>query len=300
MPLLEKIATEFERLVNEETTNEAIQGALIDTNHKTREMILRLRSYNADLANTFEKEYDALLQRAEDACNKGGDSTVLRKYLRSHAKGFRSVNEELAGRWKKQAEKVLGEYNQKVKAYAEQTNEPQEKDGRSSCAKAGDRKRGTPETTEPKVEPIRDQVFICYSHKDKHWLDELQIHLKPYVRNGSITAWSDEQIPPGTEWFEQIKRVLASTKVAILLLTKDFLASEFIHEHELRPLLKEAEKGDVRIIWIPVRACSYKETPLKDYQAAIDPEKPLSNMKKANRDKTWVRICKKIKKAVVR
>jgi internalin A len=164
----------------------------------------------------------------------------------------------------------------------------------------GDRKRGTPETTEPKVEPIRDQVFICYSHKDKHWLDELQIHLKPYVRNGSITAWSDEQIPPGTEWFEQIKRVLASTKVAILLLTKDFLASEFIHEHELRPLLKEAEKGDVRIIWIPVRACSYKETPLKDYQAAIDPEKPLSNMKKADRDKTWVRICKKIKKAVVR
>jgi len=75
------------------------------------------------------------------------------------------------------------------------------------------------------------------------------------------------------------------------------LASDFIHQHELTPLLKEAEKGGVWIIWIPVRACSYRETPLKDYQAAIDPDKPLANMK-ADRDRAWVRICQKIKEAV--
>jgi len=170
----------------------------------------------------------------------------------------------------------------------------------TSGGKARDNMQATSKTTKRKSEAIRDQVFICYSHKDKRWLDELQTHLKPYVRSGSVTAWSDEQIPPGAEWFEQIKRALAWAKVAVLWVTKDFLASGFIHEHELTPLVKKAEKGDVRITWIPVGACSYKETMLKDYQAAINPEKPLANMKKADRDKAWVGICKGIKKAVSR
>jgi len=157
-------------------------------------------------------------------------------------------------------------------------------------------KKATPETTRVKVEPLRDQVFIGYCHKDKRWLGDLQTHLKPHVRNGSITAWSDKQILPGSKWFSEIKVALASTKVAVLLVTPNFLASDFIHEHELTPLLKEAENGNVHIIWIPVRACSYKETKLKDYQAAIDPDKPLANMK-VERDRAWVRICEEIKRA---
>jgi len=140
----------------------------------------------------------------------------------------------------------------------------------------------------------RDQVFICYSHKDERWLNDLQTHLKPYVRNGSVTAWSDKKIAPGSKWFPEIEAALNSAKVAVLLVTPNFLASDFIHEHELGPLLKKAEQDKVRIIWIPVRACSYKETPLKDYQAVIDPGKPLANMK-AERDKAWVEICKEIK-----
>ena len=154
-----------------------------------------------------------------------------------------------------------------------------------------------PAGAEQETEPICDQVFIFYSHTDKRWLDDLQTHLKPYLRNVSLTAWSDRQIAPGSKWFSQIKTALAHTKVAVLLVTPNFLASDFIHEHELTPLLKEVDKGEVRIIWIPVRACSYKQTPLKDYQAAIDSDKPLANMK-AERDKAWVRICEEIQRAV--
>lgn len=155
----------------------------------------------------------------------------------------------------------------------------------------------TSPTIKRQIEAIRVQVFICYSHKDERWLGDLQKHLKPYVRDGSITAWSDKQITPGSKWFTEIKAALESTKVAVLLVTPDFLASDFIHKHELGPLLKEAEKGGVCILWIPVRACSYKKTPLKDYQAVIDPDKPLVNMR-LNRDKAWVKICEEIEKAV--
>jgi hypothetical protein len=64
----------------------------------------------------------------------------------------------------------------------------------------------------------------------------------------------------------------------------DFFASDFIHKQELGPLLKKAEQGGIKILWIPVRSSAYKQTPLKNYQALIDPSKPLASMLKAKRD----------------
>jgi hypothetical protein len=143
----------------------------------------------------------------------------------------------------------------------------------------------------------RDTVFISYSHKDKKFLDELLTHLKPLVRAERVSIWSDKQIQPGAKWFDEIMLALASTKVAVMLVTRDFLASDFIHEHELGPLLKKAQQGGVRVLWVLVRACAYKETPLKDYQALISPDKPLAEMK-AERDSAWVKVCEAIKAAL--
>jgi TIR domain-containing protein/D-alanyl-D-alanine carboxypeptidase-like protein len=144
----------------------------------------------------------------------------------------------------------------------------------------------------------QEQVFISYSHMDKKWRDDLDTRLKPYLRGGPIVSWSDEQITAGSKWFNDIKSALADTKVAILLVSPDFLASDFIIENELGPLLKEADRGGVKILWVPVRASAYKETALRNYQAVIDPSKPLAGMTTANRDQAWVKICEEIKKAV--
>jgi TIR domain len=143
-----------------------------------------------------------------------------------------------------------------------------------------------------------DQVFISYSHKDERWRDELEIQLKPYLRDGSITSWSDQQIAPGSEWFTEIQSALTNCKIAILLVSPDFLASDFIHQHELAPLLKEAEQGGVKILWVPVRQSAYKQTPLKNYQAVLSPDTPLAAMTRAKRDGAWVRISEEIEKAV--
>jgi hypothetical protein len=144
----------------------------------------------------------------------------------------------------------------------------------------------------------RDQVFISYCHDDNEWLKKLQTMLKPLVRNKNISVWDDTQIKPGANWKENIEGALAAAKVAVLLVSPNFLASDFIAEHELPPLLEAAEKDGLIILWVYVSSCLYDETEIQKYQAAHDIARPLDRLTPAEQGNVLAAICKKVKAAV--
>ncbi|WP_392478897.1 TIR domain-containing protein [Nostoc sp. C110] len=111
--------------------------------------------------------------------------------------------------------------------------------------------------------------------------------------------WDDTKIQAGAEWSKEIENALAAAKIAVLLVSPNFLASDFIHENELPPLLNAAQAKGLTIIWIPLSFSSYEETEIEQYQSAHPPNQPLDSLNPAQENKAWVDICKKIKAAAI-
>jgi len=143
--------------------------------------------------------------------------------------------------------------------------------------------------------PLR--VFISYSHKDETFKDELVIMLSSLQRRGVIDAWQDRRIEPGLEWFRSIQEAMKECQIALLLVSSDFLASEFIVGNELPALFQMRKAAGMRAIPIIVRACMWQSEPvLKDLQALPKDGKPVISFSKetGDRDHIWMEVAKAI------
>ena len=80
----------------------------------------------------------------------------------------------------------------------------------------------------------RKTVFVSYAHKDRKWADELMTFLAPWIRDKRVDLWDDSRIQLGDNWRTEIQKAIEEATVAVLLVTKDFLASDFITKHESR------------------------------------------------------------------
>src|SRR5262245_33550131 len=92
------------------------------------------------------------------------------------------------------------------------------------------------------------EVFYSYSHKDEEFLEKLITHLSLLKRKGVITGWYDRQISAGAEWKERIDEHLESASVILLLVSSDFLASDYCYDLEMARAMERHAEGTARVI----------------------------------------------------
>ena len=105
-------------------------------------------------------------------------------------------------------------------------------------------------------------------------------NLKPLRRYyDNLETWSDKEIMASDIWKEEIDKALNKATIAILLVSTDFVASDFIANEELQPLLDKAQADGTKIMPLIVRPCAFfEECGLSKYQAVNDPKRPLSGL----------------------
>jgi hypothetical protein len=140
-------------------------------------------------------------------------------------------------------------------------------------------------------------VFVSYAHEDKEWLRRLLQMLRPLERQGLVAVWSDEEIRAGDTWRPSIERALDEARVAVLLVSPAFLASDFIAHDELPPLLAARRERGVRLLCVHLSACLWEESPLADYQAAHDPSRPLDTLRRAQQNAVLKQIGRELIRA---
>jgi hypothetical protein len=103
----------------------------------------------------------------------------------------------------------------------------------------------------------RTKIFVSYAHRNTNWLERLRVHLKPLELNHNIEIWDDRKIRAGSKWRKEIESAIQPARVAIVLISADFLASDFILKNELPPLLAKANDGGAIILPIILSPCRF-------------------------------------------
>src|ERR1700761_5734231 len=141
------------------------------------------------------------------------------------------------------------------------------------------------------------RIFVSYSHKDSRWVNERKLVLAPLIRDERIALWDDDEISAGMQWRGEIEAQLRTANVGVLLVSANFLASQFISDVELPVILKRAEQNTLRLLWVAVSPALVSQTPLTKFQAVNDPNQPIDMLDKPQRMKAWVKIAEAIKDA---
>lgn len=149
----------------------------------------------------------------------------------------------------------------------------------------------------PRLNPGKP-LFISYSHEDQEWIQKIRIWLAPLEQKGLVRIWTDGDIKPGQEWRKEIEQALTEAKAALLLVTQNFLASDFIQTRELPSLLEAAREKGLVILWIAVAECLYEDSPIERYQAMNDPKRPLAKLKPDELDSALKAIYGKLRDVV--
>jgi hypothetical protein len=141
--------------------------------------------------------------------------------------------------------------------------------------------------------PSAIQVFYSYAHEDEDLRTELNKHLILLQRQGVIVGWHDRRITAGTKWSGEIDAHLQRAQIILLLVSADFLASDYCYEVELQRAMTRHEADEARVIPIILRAVDWSSAPFGLLQALPQDGRPITSW--SNRDEAFHDVARGIR-----
>ncbi len=147
------------------------------------------------------------------------------------------------------------------------------------------------------AEPTRAiRIFYSYAHEDAELRDELDKHLAAMKRNNLIVEWHDRDIQAGTEWEQEINEHLNTAQIILLLISSDFMASDYCYSIEMNRAMERHERGEARVIPIILRPVDTEGTPFSKLEMLPTDRKPVTDW--PNHDLAYLNIAQGIRKVV--
>src|SRR2546423_7329297 len=138
-------------------------------------------------------------------------------------------------------------------------------------------------------------LFYSYAHEDELLRQHLETHLSLLRRQGLISEWHDRRIAAGTEWKQEIDRHLEMASIILLLISPDFLASDYCYDIEMQRALERHQRGEARVIPIVLRPVDWHTAPFGHLQSLPRDGKPVTEWD--NRDAAFRDIAQGIRRA---
>lgn len=141
------------------------------------------------------------------------------------------------------------------------------------------------------------KIFISYARKDEAFRAQLLVFLTGMQRRGLIAPWHDRLIEGGSDWRADIRRELETCDLALLLVSAEFLHSDFIHSEELAYLMQRRQEQGIRVLPLIVRPCDWEHEEIGKLAVLPANGKPLITFSEADgaRDQAWTEIGKQIR-----
>ena len=156
---------------------------------------------------------------------------------------------------------------------------------------SGTRNKRQLPTDQPKV-----RLFYSYSHKDEYYRNKLETHLKILERTGKISSWHDRNIDAGDDGTSTIDENLERADIILLIVSADFIASDYCWEKEMARALERGKAGEATVIPIIVRDVNWKGAPFAELQALPKDAKAVKLWE--NEDSAWKNVSEGIEKIV--
>jgi len=145
---------------------------------------------------------------------------------------------------------------------------------------------------------IAIRVFYCYAHEDKTLRDQLEKHLNNLKRQNQITSWYDREISAGKEWEREIDRNLNEAHIILLLISPDFMGSEYCYSIEMKHALERHDKGEAHVVPIILRPVDWEDAPFSKLQVLPTDGKPVDSSRWYNHDEAFEDVAKGIRKVI--